>query len=77
MQSRLNYMALLYARPPEKVDDLDLNAIQHEFVAKNDLRRIKSLGKFAVSDRALPRRLTECFKPISKSLCATTVKQYF
>jgi len=42
-QSRLNQ---------EKVDDLDPNPIQHEFVAKNKLRR-KSFGKiaFLVSDR--------------------------
>jgi len=61
----------------EKVDDLGLNAVDHEFVAKNDLRR-KSLilTNFGFSEwQGLWRRLTEWFKPISKSLGATTVKQ--
>jgi len=40
----VNYMAVLHVHQ-EKVDDLDLNAIQHEFVAKNDIRR-KSFGNF-------------------------------
>ena len=32
-----------------KVDDLDLNALQHESVAKNGLRR-KSFGNFGFSE---------------------------
>jgi len=41
-------MAVLHVHQ-EKVDDLDLNAILHKFVAKNDLRR-KSFGSFGFSE---------------------------
>lgn len=44
----VNYVAVLHVHQ-EKVDDLDLNAIQHEFVAKNDIRR-KSFGNFDFSE---------------------------
>jgi hypothetical protein len=37
-QPRLNHMAILHVHQ-DKVESLDLNAIQHEFVGKNDSRR--------------------------------------